>query len=103
MPCYTVNTISVELKAENWQLLSKAASAIGLKVTSVNNGFIRVETPDGAISISDGQATGQQAVVDKWANPLRVQYAKTVVREAATRMGWQVSQQSDNKFVVRKT
>lgn len=102
MPCYTVSTVSVEFNAENWKLLSKAASAIGLKVASVNNGFIRVETPDGAFSISDGQATGQKAVVDKWVNPLRVQYTKTVVRHAATLVGWQVSQQSDNNFVVGK-
>lgn len=102
MPCYTISVISVELNVENLALLQKAAAALGLKIVSVSNGFVKIQTLDGAFSLYEGQATGQKAVIDKWVNPLRVQYSKTVVREAATRMGWQVSQQSDNKFTVIK-
>ena len=102
MPCYTVNTISVEFKAENIGILATAAKAIGATIQETN-GRVFVRTKDGVMELRDGQMTGTAAVVNAWVNPLRVAYSKAVVREATRRIGWQVSQASETVFNVRKS
>ena len=85
IPCYSIRTYSVAFDASDFELLAKAATAIGGQYVQLD---IKSKTltfwHDGArATISGGQARVAEGAttVDK----LRVEYSKTVLREAARR------------------
>jgi len=103
MPCYQVNTVSVDFQAGNLALLQKAATALGLLV--VDGGSLGREVRDrsGGIiaTLRDNKAicrAEQVATVNK----LRVQYSREIIGHAALKLGWQKSMKAENKFLLRK-
>lgn len=101
MPCWTVRTMSVEFKPKNYDILQKAAAAMGLTVT-VNGQVATVVTPEGTLTITNGQASGPKVAVEKHVNNLRVNYSREIVKAASYKMGWNVRFASQNKMVVSK-
>jgi hypothetical protein len=102
MPCYQVNTISLDFQAGNLDLLQKAAAVLGLEVRAVAD---RREVVDrGAAVVAtlvSGKATCSQANVAV-VNKLRVQYSREIVGHAALKLGWMKVVKSDNKLLLRK-
>jgi hypothetical protein len=96
MPCYQINTVSVEFKAANKEILQKAVKALGWR-------FIGelILTDYATITIKDGQATGVPSEV----NALRTEYARQVVDHAkawAQSKGWQVSSKKRGHLNLKK-
>ena len=103
MPCYQVNTVSVDFQAGNLALLQKAANALGLLV--VDGGALGREVHDrsGAAiaTLRDNKAVCRAEHVATL-NKLRVQYSREIVNHAALKLGWQKSMKTESKFLLRK-
>ena len=102
MPCYSVNTVSLDFQAGDLGLLQKAAAALGLEVRVRGD---RSEVVDRAgnlvATILQGKATCSSANVPI-VNKLRVQYSREIVGHAALKLGWQKTAKTENKFLLRK-
>ena len=102
MPCYSVNTVSLDFQAGDLGLLQKAAAALGLEVRVRGD---RREVVDRAgnlvATLVQGKATCSQANVAV-VNKLRVQYSREIVGHAALKLGWQKTMKTENKFLLRK-
>ena len=82
MPCYEVNLVSVEFRAENEELLKKAVVGLGWQYEKVADA---VYVNDGQIYIVNGQARSEsQASI----NTLKRAYSQEVVKAAAKSKGW---------------
>ena len=101
MPCYSVNTVSLDFQSGDLTLLQKAAAALGLYV---NDRIDRVEVMREGVPIAtlvQGKATCTQANV-ALVNKLRVQYSREIVGHAALKLGWQKVAKTENKLILRK-
>jgi hypothetical protein len=102
MPCYSVNTVSLDFQAGDLTLLQKAAAVLGLAVRALGD---RREVVDRAgnpvATLVNGKATCSQTNVAT-VNKLRVQYSREIVNHAALKLGWQKSLKTENKLVLRK-
>jgi hypothetical protein len=102
MPCYQVNTVSVDFQAGNLELLQKAAAVLGLEVRAVADRREVVDRGGNVVAaLGGGKATCSQANVPL-VNKLRVQYSREIVGHAALKLGWQKLVKSDNKLLLRK-
>ena len=101
MPCYQVNTVSVDLQAGNLELLRKTASALGLTVEDRGawRQLCRGGVPIAVLESDKARcATAEVATINK----LRVEYSRAIVNQAALKMGWQKVVKSENKLLLRK-
>jgi hypothetical protein len=103
MPCYQVNTISLDFMAADLTLLQKAAAALGLKIGLLGSDLClwRNGTELPIATLRDNKAVCSTANVAT-INKLRVQYSREVVNHAALKLGWQKTMKTDNKFLLRK-
>ena len=102
MPCYQVNTVSLDFQAGHLGLLQKAAHVLGLIV--VDDGLGRVLRDQRGADIAtlrDNKAICRPEHVATL-NKLRVQYSREIVGQAALKLGWQKVVKSDNKLLLRK-
>ena len=102
MPCYQVNTVSLDFQAGDLALLQKAATVVGLEVR-VQADRCEVVHRNGVLvaSLVQGKATCSQANVAT-VNKLRVQYSREIVGHAALKLGWQKVVKSENKLLLKK-
>lgn len=97
MPCYTINTVSLDLRAANKGLLYKAAQALGLKMEENV-----IWTKEGRrITLQDGKAVCDERDA-KIVNDLRVAYAKQVVGAVTSKLGWQAINKGNNVYQIQK-
>jgi hypothetical protein len=103
MPCYQVNTVSVDFQAGDLTLLRKAAEALGLVIKDCGSLGREVRDRAGNVvaTLRDGKAVCRQENVAN-VNQLRFQYSRTIVNHAALNLGWQKTVKAENKFVLRK-
>src|SRR5262245_27324757 len=99
MPCYSVNTVSLDFQAGDLALLQKAGAVLGL---AVNDRGDRREVMDreGQLiaTLVQGKAQCSQANV-AIVNKLRVQYSREIVGHAALKLGWQKTAKTENKLL----
>ena len=102
MPCYQVNTVSVDFQAGNLALLQKAANTLGLIV--VDDGSLgRVVRDRSGVTVAtlrDNKAICRAEQVATL-NKLRVQYSREIVGYAALKLGWQKVVKTENKLLLR--
>jgi hypothetical protein len=103
MPCYQVNTVSLDFQAGNLALLVKAANVLGLSILDLGSMGRHVRDARGNLvaTLVGGKATCAQANVPL-VNKLRVQYSREIVGHAALKLGWMKVVKSDNKLLLRK-
>ena len=97
MPCYQVNTVSLDFQAGDQALLKKAAAALGLEVSG--NTVTRKGTL--VATLDQGKALCQQSDVPL-VNKLRVEYSKQIVAHACLTLGWQKVVKTENKLQLKK-
>lgn len=99
MPCYEINLATVEFKVKNIGLLERAIYA--LKWNYAINGS-RVTTSMGiTIDLNDqtvSYPSGQQDVV----NRLKQEYSHEVIKQAAKKKRWILSNKGTNKYIARR-
>lgn len=100
MPCYTVNTISVEFDPQNYGVLAEVVRGMGGSMQR-NGKMATVVINSQTVSLNDKQATGPASAV----NQLRVAYAQGIVGKAkqfAKEKDWNVQSFSENRTVISK-
>src|SRR5688500_12202719 len=79
MPCYIVQTMTVDLKFADMGLLKKALTALKLQYAESGKGLI-VYTPSGNITIADGKAKYSDGTDGAdYINKIKKQYSLEVV------------------------
>ena len=98
MPCYTIQTLSVEFKAKHTDLLIEAAKSLGMKV----------EARGDTISIDYGtivvNLVTQQAKYSNQSdlNQLKVAYSTKAVEKVAQKRKWLLKQTGKNTMKLRR-
>ena len=96
MPCYQVNTVSLDFQAGDLGLLQKAAVVLGLEVR------VRADRRGEPIAtLRDNKAICRPEHVATL-NKLRMQYSREIVGQAALKLGWQKVVKTENKLLLRK-
>lgn len=103
MPCWTVNTISVDLKAADWELLKKAVASLGYVNVFVDEVSRRMTFIYGGRTVTVERdkiihAIGAESVVTE----IKRGYAQTVVKAAAERFRWGVKEAGENKLQISR-
>jgi len=100
MPCFTTSRMSVEFKAEHFDILEDAAKSLGFRAQR-NGDSLTFYTSNGPVTVRDGQINlddRDRKIID----PLKRAYSKKVLEKAASRYGWALKETANNKFVVNK-
>jgi hypothetical protein len=105
MPCYTVNLVSVEFKAENKELLVKALKQMGASYSYDENfdaNRISVFSAAGGWMhlFLDGRPSRIDATATKALNQLKRKYSEVVVLEAARAKRFAIRKLSENKLLA---
>ena len=110
IPCYEVNTVTVDLKAADWAILKNSLKAKDseFEQVSINErsktasafhrryGWVTVE--DGTVTVEGSQRAGVEA-----ANAINRGYSRQVLKATAARFGWALKQTpGTNQFVATK-
>jgi hypothetical protein len=93
MPCYTVQTLSVEFQLKHADMLMKAAKTLGINARLVGN-YLTLDY-DIQIDLKRGQASYRERNKQKATetlNLLKKQYSIEAISVAATRSGWNKQQ-----------
>ena len=104
MPCYEVNLISVEFKAQNEGLLKAAAEGLGYTFSKWQNFIVLTNNQGNSIDISNGKANtryGTQADI----NALKRAYSIEIIKQEAKTKGWSgnwADLKTKNTVTVRK-
>lgn len=87
MPCYTVKTDSVEVQAENLDLVEKAVEAMGFAPRRVG-ASVYFSTENGTVEIGDGRMELPRSD-RKLIDPFKRQYSREMLSSTKSR-GWAV-------------
>jgi len=90
MPCYEVNTVSIEISATNREFLKKALTNLGHSYSVLSNGTIQVVLPDGNVmTIYEDHADLPRRSTNHL-NEVRLEYSKVTVESRAQQLGYTV-------------
>ncbi|NLE38093.1 MAG: hypothetical protein GX621_08730 [Pirellulaceae bacterium] len=101
MPCYQVQTVSVEFKAKNRALLDAALDAIGATAFTRYDGTLMLDTGI-VLDLERGTATiqeGQQYQL----NALKRAYAAEALKQAAKQNGWTYTATTKSRGELRRS
>lgn len=102
MPCYTVQTMSVEFQAKHADLLTDAIKALGWGLRQRGNTYY-VDTPNGAIAIDlDRQQAELRPEQQDRLNELKRAYSTQAIKRVAALKKWQVVARSATTGVMMK-
>jgi len=100
IPCFTVNRISVEFKAEHFDMLDDAVRDLGF-VPERGSDSVSFFANYGRVTVRDGKVTADQR--DKHLiNKLRQSYSKQIIKTASRRYGWALKEVKPNQFIASK-
>lgn len=98
MPCYQVNTVSLNFRASNKGLIAKAAHKLGLEFMSGTT----LKTKHGTYIYIDGENARCEQQDAEIVNKLRIGYATEVINHSAQKLGWQKVSQTPMKLTLKK-
>jgi|WetSurMetagenome_2_1015567.scaffolds.fasta_scaffold831374_2 hypothetical protein len=104
MPCYQVNLMSVEFKAENIGLLELAVKALGWTFnndTAYNSSIVQVFDGRSWMKL---RIDGRESIVEKsklpLVNKLKRKYSELAIMEAAKLKRWSIRKLSEHKMLA---
>jgi hypothetical protein len=100
MPCDSIQTSSIQFKAENTPLLVQALSSLGPYKATYRGGRLVSAVLNGVqISFEDGRIIvprGTEPLIDQ----IKQAYSRQIVMAAANRFGFQLKQTGKNRFIA---
>ena len=100
MPCWEVNTVSVEFKVKHKEILMTALKNLGYRPVEVTQNIISFNgiTVDLDSGLADLRANDQRRL-----NEVKQEYSKVIVTLVAKKRKWALKQQKEkNKFILRR-
>jgi hypothetical protein len=104
MPCWTVTTVEISLRAANLDVLQKALeNELGVKVRRSGETLTFSHSSQrSSVRIANGRVEVERGN-EGLAAQINVAYSRQVVRDMATRFRWQAKETKQNAFeVVRR-
>jgi hypothetical protein len=98
MPCYQVNLVSLELKAENEELILKVLGAMKLAPRKYGDS---ISTTIGTFNIDSQKVDILESQLNTF-NRFKKNYAIESIKIAAKKNRWTLKQKTVNKFVANK-
>lgn len=95
MPCYSITTVTSELKNVNRETLKTALASLGyndVRETSSGLYWSRGQWENGKLTARNDATIAE----------VKKAYGRETVKAQAKRFGWQVKQVSDNQFEITK-
>ena len=106
MPCYEINTVSVEFFMANIDFLLTALKELGYEVQLHNKfDYEKVLAGSGPVVIEFDMVTGLAKVESKYQdklNAVKRQYSKVVIAEVAKKKRWVLKEMEVNKVQLRR-
>jgi hypothetical protein len=104
MPCYQVNTVTLEFKAKNSELIIKTLEEMNLRpehhyVARTQSQWI--DTRIGRFNLDTGTVETRDYNADI-VNKFRRKYSENVIKVAAKAKKWVVKKRSQNQYVAKK-
>lgn len=99
MPCYSVNTLSVEIQAADRELLKRALKKLGLSYRELRSG-LDVYSTLGTINIRNDKATLIPRL-QSTLNDIKRAYSVEVIEQGAEDYNWTVTEE-DDQIVLRR-
>ena len=98
MPCYQVNTMSVQFSAKHLDVLKRAVDALGWGMATYGGSVVTVfcDNYSMTIDMAKGQAT-IPAEAQSALNQLKVAYSQQALKKAAKAKGWAYNATSKQK------
>ena len=101
MPCYQMNTVTMEIKAKNADMIIEVLEEMNLRPVP-NQWRTRIQTNIGEVDLNTGTFETQNYNSDI-VNQFRVEYSKKALKVAAKKNKWVVKKRAGkNKFVAKK-
>ena len=100
MPCYQVNTVSVEFKATSTEHLLAALKALGWSY-NYDERAQRIYVRNFEIDLAAGKAEITRYQQD-YLNELKVAYSTEVVKSVAAKRRWVLKRRAAQKFEARR-
>ncbi len=100
IPCFTVNRISVEFKAEHFDMLDDAVRDLGF-IPERGTNSVSFFANYGQVTVREGKITidpRDKHLIDK----LKQSYSKQAIKKAASRYGWALKEVKPNQFVASR-
>lgn len=105
MPCYTVQTMMLNLENPKQEYLDEVAKALGLQVIRsepqtwlATDGRVRYELRNGRFLVTGPYVADQAKEIE---NRFKKAYTTAIVKTAATQYGWAFSQAKDGKIYLQ--
>jgi len=106
MPCWTVNTVSVEFKAKYKDLLIKAIESIGIKAAYASGWYEergKFCIKNLAIDLENGTASIPNMQANDLLNKVRQAYTKVCIAEVSKKKKFAVKMLSNGKIRLRRS
>lgn len=100
MPCYEINTVSLEFKAKNIDVIVEVLNEMDLRPL-VSSNKKSISTRIGTFNLESGSVEVQSWNAGK-VNQFRVKYSEKILKIAATKNKWVVKRTAERKFVAKK-
>jgi len=106
MPCWTVNTVSVEFKAKYKDLLIKAVESIGIKSAYASGwyeerGMFCIKNL--AINLETSEASIPNMAANDLLNKVRQAYTKVCIAELSKKKKFAIKLLANNKIRLRRS
>lgn len=102
MPCWTVVTVTMELKNADLTILKKALENLGFQTVTQKGDMLYWDYNRASYDRRTGQITmNDRSMTSQVASKIKMEYSKENVRQQAKKFGWQV-QEKGNKFTYTK-
>jgi hypothetical protein len=98
MPCYEVNLVSLELKAENEELVLKVLGAMKLSPMKYGNS---ISTNIGTFDLDSQKVDILESQLNTF-NRFKKNYAIESIKIAAKKNRWSIKQKTATKYVANK-
>lgn len=100
MPCWTRQSMSVDMKAADLDLLQAAVDALGFQ-SARTSGYLVLDGRFGRIVIGGGRAELDERDMQTL-DQIKRGYSQQVLRAAARRSGWTVQEKDQEHVVLRR-
>jgi hypothetical protein len=102
MPCWTIQTNTLDLKVANKGLLGKALESLGYKPTMLQDGSLVFMHEGRQVKIMDGKIevpVGKESIVDK----IKAAYSTEVLKYASQKFGWSMTKgKKENTYNISR-
>lgn len=103
MPCWEINTVTVEFRAKNSETLIKALKNLDYAVSRRNQAVVAFRGTEILFDLKANKIKySETATSNSEINAIKREYSRLIVEEVAKRKRWLVKQQANGNLQLRR-